>query len=142
VLGAERDILETYVTTGEVRIAFSDILDHGNASLNASAAAHCIGLQNPLAFWHAHDFFFQNMGQLGGANVAYFATVASDLGVDQTTFEGCYNNGTGHGAVTALDSARRQLGIFNRPTLDINGQFVLGAQPFATFSQVIESMLP
>ena len=142
MLGAERDILDNYVATGEVKIAFSNMLDHGNASLNASAAAHCVGLQDPLAFWHVHDFFFLHLDELWTADRAYFVNAATNMGVDQTTFETCYDGGTGHGVVIALDSERRQLGILNRPTLDVNGQLIFGAQPFSTFVQLIEGMLP
>ena len=87
------------------------------------------------------DDFFANQGDLFRADRSYFVDAAVALGLDQATFEECYDSGTGHFAVTELDSARRQLGIFNRPTFDINGQLLVGSQPFSVFAQFIDAAL-
>jgi hypothetical protein len=44
--------------------------------------------------------------------------------------------------VEQLDGARRDAGIFNRPTIDINGERLIGAQPYETFAALIENSLP
>jgi len=142
VLGAEPEIVNNYVDQGLVRIVYWPMLDHGNASLNAHAAADCIGRQNVDAFWEAHDDFYVNQGELWQANREYFVQKAVGAGVDQATFEACYDSGTGHATVTELDSIRRGLDVFNRPTFDINGQLLIGSQPYGVFAQFFEAALP
>jgi protein-disulfide isomerase len=141
VIGPEPQIIDTYVNSGQVRIVFWPMLDHGNASLNAHAAADCIGRQNVDAFWQVHDQFFANQGDLWQADRDYFINAASSVGVDQIAFEECFDNGTGHITVTELDSIRRGNDVFNRPTFDINGQLLIGSQPFDVFAQFIEAAL-
>ncbi len=142
MLGSEPEIISNYVNSGEVKLVFWPMLDHGNHSLNAHAAAECIGRQSVDAFWDVHDHFFENQSELWGADRSYFIEVAEGVGVDQTAFAACYDNGIGHEAVPELDKIRRDLGILSRPTFDINGTYIIGAQPFIFFSEYIESILP
>lgn len=142
MLGAEKEIVSNYVAGNQVRIVFWPMLDHGNASLNAHAAADCIGRQDVDAFWEVHDQFFLNQGELWQADRDYFIAAAIAAGVDQAEFEACYDSGDGHAMVTELDSIRRSMGVFNRPSFDINGQLLVGSQPFEVFSQFFESILP
>ena len=138
MLGAEPEIIANYVDQGLVRLVFWPMLDHGNASLNAHAAADCVGRQSADAFWVVHDQFFTNQDDLWQADRDYFVAAAVATGVDQATFEECFDSGTGHATVTELDSIRRGLGVFNRPTFDINGRLLIGSQPFSVFSDYIE----
>ncbi|MCI0396247.1 MAG: DsbA family protein [Chloroflexi bacterium] len=141
MLGTEPEIVESYVNGGQVRLVFWPVLDHGNASLDSHAAADCIGRQSADAFWQIHDQFFANQNELWQADREYYVNAAVAVGVDQAAFEECYDGGTGHATVTELDSIRRERGIFNRPTFDVNGQLFFGAQPFETFAQFIEAAL-
>lgn len=141
MLGAEREIVANQIANGQVRLVFWPMLDHGNASLNAHAAADCIGRQSADAFWQVHDHFFANQGDLWRADRDYFVTTAVAAGVDQVEFETCYDSGTGHAAVIELDSIRRDLGIFNRPTFDINGQLLVGSQPYEVFNSYFEAAM-
>jgi protein-disulfide isomerase len=141
VLGAERQIIANYVETGKVKIVFWPMLDFGNASHNAHAAADCAGRQNATAFWLLHDEFFEKQHELWQANRDYFVNAAVRVGLDQETFAACYDNRTGHDAVSQLDAIRRQRGIFNRPTIDINGHIVVGNQRYENFAQLIDTLL-
>jgi protein-disulfide isomerase len=133
VLGAEKEIIPNYVDTGQVRIVYWPMLDHGQASINAHAAADCIGRQDIDAFWQVHDQFYENQGELFGADREYFVRAAADAGLDQAIFAACYDSGEAHARVSALDEKRREVGIFNRPSFDINGQLLVGSQPFSAF---------
>jgi protein-disulfide isomerase len=139
VLGAEQEIVANQIESGQVRIVFWPMLDHGNASLNAHAAADCIGRQSADAFWQVHDHFFRNQRDLWQAQRDYFVATAIDMGVDQFEFQACYDSGLGHATVTELDSIRRGLGIFNRPSFDINGQLLIGDQPYDVFVRYFEA---
>jgi 2-hydroxychromene-2-carboxylate isomerase len=93
------------------------------------------------AFWEIHDRFYANQGELWSADRDYFVNAALSVGVDQAQFESCYDGGDGHFTVTQLDGIRRERGIFNRPTFEIDGQFLLGSQRFATFMGFIDAFL-
>ena len=142
MLGAEKQIVETYVPTGQVKVEFWPMLDLGPNSLNAAAAAYCAGFQNPMAFWELHDEFFANQGQVFRADRAYFINAAAAVDVDQAAFVACYDGGEAHALVSEHDSARRRANISIRPTIDVNGQLLFGAQPFAAFAQAIQAALP
>lgn len=142
MLGAEQQIVDTFVPTGQVKVEFSPILDLGTNSLNAAAAAYCAGFQDPLAFWALHDAFFADQGSVYRADRDYFVNAAASVGVDQAAFASCYDSGEAHDLVTQHDDARRRQNIAIRPTIDINGQLLFGAQPFEAFEQVIRAALP
>ena len=136
MLGAEREIKANEVAAGQVRLVFWPILDLGPNSLNAATTATCAGEQDPAAFWAAHDTLFENQGDLYGADRQYFVDVAAALGLDGAAGEAVREQ------LTALDAARREAGIFNRPTFDLNGQRLIGAQPYDTFAAAIATLLP
>jgi protein-disulfide isomerase len=135
VLGAEKEIIPNYVDTGQVRIVYWPMLDHGQGSINAHAAAECVGRQDVDAFWEIHDQFYANQGELFRAGRDYFVNVAVNAGLDQAAFETCYDSGEAHAQVSELDAARRDLGIFSRPTFHINGQALVGSQPYSVYEQ-------
>lgn len=135
MLGAEKEIIPNYVETGQVRIVYWPMLDHGQASINAHAAADCIGRQDVDIFWEIHDQFYEDQGQLFRADRNYFVQAAANVGLDQAAFEACYDSGEAHARVSELDNQRRELGIFSRPSFDINGQLLVGSQPFNVFEQ-------
>lgn len=141
MLGAEPEILSKYVDQGLVRLVFWPMLDHGQASLNAHAAADCVGRQDVDAFWHIHDRFYRNQEELWGADLDYFMNAISSTGIDQAEFESCFESGIAHETVAQLDKIRRDEGIFNRPSFLINGQLLVGSQPFGVFEQYIEAAL-
>jgi protein-disulfide isomerase len=118
------------------------MLDHGDASLNAHAAADCVGRQDVDAFWQIHDRFYRNQEELWGADREYFVNVAGAVGINQAEFETCFDSGIAHDNVTRLDGIRRDEGIFSRPSFLINGQLLVGSQPFSVFEEYIEAVLP
>ena len=135
MLGAEKEIIPNYVDSGQVRIVYWPMLDHGSASINAHAAADCVGRQDVDAFWQVHDDFYENQGQLFRADRAYFVDAAVNAGLDQAAFEACYDSGEAHARVSALDDRRRELGLFSRPSFHINGQLLVGSQPFSVYEE-------
>ena len=143
MLGTEPQIVSEYVNTGQVRLIFVPMIDHGPPSQNTYAAAHCAGRQDPSAFWTMHDYLFSlEFSDLRNADQAFYADAATSFGLDRATFESCYAGGEGHVAATDLDNLRKQQGIFNRPTFDINGQFLFGYQNFSVFQDAFAALLP
>jgi len=142
VLGAEPELVSNYVNTGQVKLVFWPMLDHGSHSLNAHAAADCIGRQSVDAFWEVHDEFFGNQRELWGAERSFFVDMAVAAGADRFAFEACFDSRQGHESVVELDKIRRNLGVLNRPTFDINGTYIIGSQPYVFLSEYIDSILP
>jgi len=60
------------------------------------------------------------------------------LGLDTATFSDCLESGKYTQVVQSETAAGQQLGIQSTPTFLVNGQPVVGAQPFEVFSQIIE----
>lgn len=142
MLGAERDLIANEVAAGQARLVFWPMLDLGPNSLNAAATAFCAGEQDPAAFWAAHDTLFENQRDVYGADRQYFVDVAAGLGLEATAFAACYDGAAVRDQIAALDAARREAGIFNRPTFDLNGQRLIGAQPYQAFAAAIDALLP
>lgn len=142
MLGAGRQIVDTYVAGGQVKVVFWPIADYGQTSINAAASAYCAGRQDPDAYWRLHDILFEQFQETYSGDRDYFIQAAVAAGADQTTFAACYDSGEGHTIVTTLDQIRLDKGINRRPTFDVNGNLLFGAPPFETFDQLIQAALP
>lgn len=141
MLGAEPQLIENYVNTGQIKIIFWHVLDHAEASLNSHAAADCIGQQSVDAYWTIHDQFFAEQGELWNADRDYFVAAAEAVGVDGAIFGECYDNGIGQANVTRLDAIRRDQGILTRPSFAINDTMLFGAQRYEVYVEAIEAEL-
>jgi protein-disulfide isomerase len=141
VLGTEPKLIADYVETGQVRIIFWPVLNHGEPSAASTTAAECIGQQDPALFWAAHGVLFEKQDELWSAGRDYYASLAESLGADRDAFEACYDDGSGLAQVTTLDELRKERGIFGQPTFDINGQVFAGLQSYELFQAVIDAAL-
>ncbi len=103
----------------------------------AGQAAECAGDQGQ--FWPMHDVLFREQSQLYGSNVGeVIKGLAAQLPLDAAQFNTCLDEQRYADKIKQLDQQRRELGIRTRPTLDVNGQLIVGAQPFGVFQQVLE----
>ncbi len=66
---------------------------------------------------------------------------AEALGLDQETFDQCLDSGKYTAVVQQEIELSRQLGVQSTPVFLINGVQIIGAQPYESFEQVIESLL-
>lgn len=140
MVGTEPEIKENYVKSGQVKLVFNPMLDHGNYSLQTHQAAECAAEQGK--FWAMHDVIFERQRELYGANVQEtLKGMAAELGLDPQQFNTCLDEQRYAGLVQNQDARRRELGIRTRPTFDINGQLLVGAQRFDAFKGVIDPML-
>jgi protein-disulfide isomerase len=137
-------ILEEYVETGKVRYTVKDMaLSFHSKAKPAAYATRCAGEQD--RYWEMHEkiFTFQNQWSYSDDVQAQFTEYATDLGLDTAEFTTCYANAPEqYDAQIDADLAEANLlGISGTPSFTINGQVIVGAQPFETFQQVIESGL-
>jgi protein-disulfide isomerase len=137
----EPQIYDQYVKTGKVRLGYIHFTFLGDESQWAAEASECANDQN--AFWEYHDYLFahqssENLGAFSKENLKKFA-VALNLNTEQ--FNRCLDSGHYTDVVKSQTAMGQNLGVSSTPTLVINGKVLLGAQPFETFQQVIDSDL-
>jgi protein-disulfide isomerase len=121
---------------GKIRFVYRDYPITSQESFVAAQAAHCAGEQD--AFWAFHDALFSGGRGLGRS--AYQA-YAQALGLDATALMTCLDSEEYAEQVQADARYAAGLGISGTPTFFINGIPLVGAQPIARFTQVIEAEL-
>lgn len=130
------DLLREY--EGSIRYV---ILNLPIASLHpfaqqAGEAAECAHDQG--RFWEYHDLLFQNQGALDRLSLK---TYAREIELDMEVFNTCLDSGAKTQLV--LDDIQDALsyGVSATPTFFINGQPLIGAQPFDVFQAEIDAAL-
>lgn len=85
---------------------------------------------------------FERQRELYGGDIReVIKQMAAELELDTQQFNNCIDDQRYVELVQSQDQRRRELGIRTRPTFDINGQLVVGAQPFDAFQSTIEPLL-
>lgn len=140
MVGTEPKIRENYIKTGQAKLVLNPILDYGDRSLQAYQAAECAAEQGK--FWALHDIMFERQQELYSGDIReVIKQMAAELKLDPQAFNSCIDEQRYADLVQSQDQHRRDLGVRTRPTFDINGQLVVGAQPFDVFQNVIEPLL-
>lgn len=140
MLGTEPQIEQSYVKSGQVKLVFNPMIDLGEGSRQAHQAAACAGEQGK--FWPMHDLLFENQGALYSGDVREVSKgLAAQLSLDTDQFNSCVDEERTADLVQSQEDRRRQLGIRTRPTFDVNGQLIVGGQPFEVFQAAIEPLL-
>ncbi len=80
----------------------------------------------------------ENRGAYAKANLKRFA---AELGLDQARFGACLDSDKYLAKVRAETKAGKDQGVTGTPTFFINGQRLVGAQPYEQFVQVINVFL-
>ena len=134
---------EQYIATGKVRFVYKDFpIDsiHAQARL-ASEAAECAGAQD--AYWPMHDRLFVGKDEWADnpADATVFKAYAAELGLDSAAFDNCLDSGVYSDEVQVDLEEGQRAGVTGTPTFFINGQMLVGAQPFEVLAQAIENAL-
>lgn len=134
---AGRRIHEEYVETGVVRVGYYNLAFLSPESQFAAEASECAADQE--AFWEYHDLLFERLP--GGVSFSKdnLKQFAAELGLDTAAFNDCLDSGKYEATVRNQTAAAGSIGVQSTPTFLINGQPVVGAQPFEVFQQVIEA---
>lgn len=133
-------IIEDYITKGKVKYVFRIFPPYelGQAVLCANEQAR---------FLEYHTYLFANIDNLESADD--LKIFARDSGLDEEKFNECYDSGKykkraeewykqGISDMTKAKISQEQRGT---PVFFINGEPILGAQPYAKFVEVIEAKL-
>ncbi len=123
---------------GKVRLVYKQfpLSFHPNAQ-KAAEASECASEQGK--FWEYHDKLFEN--QSSGFSVDKFKQWANELSLDDAQFNSCLDSGKYAQKVQADAQEGQQKGVTGTPATFVNGQLVVGAQPYETFKQAIDGLL-
>jgi len=132
---------EQYMQSGKVRFAYFNFAFLGPESNWAAEAAECAADQDK--FWEYHDKLYdsqsgENQGAFNKDNLKKFA---EELGLDTSAFNECLDSGKYTQLIQDESSLASSIGVRSTPTFLINGQAVVGAQPYEIFQQTIDSLL-
>ena len=115
---------------------------HPNAE-KAAEAAECANEQNQ--FWNFHDQLFQNQDTWAPMAAAdaenSFVDYATQLGMDPDQFRSCIDTDKYKKVVDDDEAAGTKVQVDGTPAFFINGNRLVGAQPFSEFQKVIDAEL-
>jgi protein-disulfide isomerase len=139
-------IHQNYIQTGKVNLVFVDLAFLGRDSAKAAQAAYCAEEQGK--FWEYHDLLYQLQQGIddGWANSERLKAFAFSLGLDPEIFNSCLDSGKFSKRVQYNTGEAKKHGANATPTFIIAGpdgkqQKLVGAQPYAVFKNVIDSMI-
>jgi protein-disulfide isomerase len=133
-------ILEEY--GDEIRYIFRDypLPFHPHAQKMAEVA-RCAGDQGK--YWEMHDLLFAKRDVWANKQDASTEIISyvQQLGLDMDEFNSCLNSGKYTQAVKDDLALGQAVGVQGTPTFFINGQRLVGAQPFGAFKAIIDTEL-
>jgi protein-disulfide isomerase len=123
---------------GRVKLAYRDfpLRQIHPLAQGAAEASRCATEQGK--FWEYHDVLIANPTKLAAANLPEHAR---SVGLDMAKFDACVASGKYRGQIEQDLQEGTRLGITGTPAIFINGIFMGGSQPAATFEKVIEDEL-
>lgn len=107
-------------------------------------AAECADDQNK--YWEMHDKIFEEQDKLGQGTISAYGVNdikkwAEELGLNDSEFNQCLDSGKYAAEVKKDFEDGSRAGANGTPTIFINGQVVVGAQPFESFKAIIDEEL-
>ncbi|MBI5225307.1 DsbA family protein [Candidatus Micrarchaeota archaeon] len=129
-------ILKDWVDTGKAKLYYKHFplsQIHPNAE-KAAEASECAKDQGK--FWEMHDKMFQNGNALSVDDLKRYA---ADLKLDTAKFNTCLDGGSKASIVAEQLQEGIGAGVTGTPSFFINGQNIVGAQPYSVFQQVLQS---
>lgn len=147
-------LVKEYVDKGKVKIAYRDfpLSFHDSMATKEAVAANCAKEQGgDKKYFEFHNEIFKRTTSNGnGLNDDKIQTIAKDLGLNTSKFTSCLSNKAMEDEVKKDIADGTSAGASGTPTFvigkttsngEINGDLVVGAQPFAAFQAVIDPML-
>jgi protein-disulfide isomerase len=131
---------QLYINTGQVRLVYRHFAILGPESDYAAAAAECAAEQGQ--FWAYHDQIFADQAATRSTLTHdQLLNLAQKTGLPPLPFSDCLLSGRYTNQVRRDMGAARALSLKSTPSFLINDIFIIGAQPFEVFQQVIEEQL-
>jgi len=147
-------IVKNYVDTGKVKIVYRDfpLGFHDPLATTEAMSAECARKQGgDEIYFKFHDAIFLKTNSNGnGLVVDDLYKIATDLGLNATDVKNCVESKEFEAEVKADFAYGSSVGISGTPSFyigkstegtTIKGELVVGAQPYATFQQLIDKYL-
>ena len=137
----EPTLISDYVKSGKVAFYWRDYAFLGQESTWAAEAARCANDQGK--FWDFHNYLYEHQGQenSGTFNKDKLEGFAADMGLDTASFNSCLESDKYAKAVSADQADGQKAGVSGTPTVFVNGQSIVGAQPVTAFKTIIDQEL-
>jgi len=137
----EPALRKDYIDPGKVSLVYKHATFLGQESVWAAEASECAADQG--RFWDFHDLLFsrqqgENQGAFTKDKLMGFA---QELKLDMTKFQPCLQNDETLSRVQADTQEGQAAGVRGTPTFFINGQTLVGAQPYQSFQAAIDKLL-
>lgn len=135
---------EEYINTGKAVLYYRHYPLNFHPMAQATAeAAECANDQSK--FWEMHDKIFEEQAAQGTGTIEYteedIKTWAGEIGFNQEEFNSCLDSGKYTEKVQTDFDEGTTAGVDGTPSFFINGERLVGAQPFEAFEAVIDKKL-
>lgn len=135
-------VIQNYVKTGKVRVAFLNFpLSMHRNSRRAAEAAMCASVQQH--FWPMHDALFatqEQWGEMPDPSPVY-DSLARAAGVNEPAWKKCVDTHATLSLIEADYDRAQRSGVHSTPTFFIGSAVIEGAQPYAEFRDTIDAVL-
>lgn len=146
-LNTKPAIMENYIESGKANLIFVDFAFLGRDSAKAAQASYCA--QDQQSYWKYHNKLYSAQHPKidgGWANTKNLKSFASILELDTELFDQCMDSGKYSDRVQFNIKEAKRIGANATPTFVILGpgnaeEKLVGAQPFSSFKQVLDSMI-
>ncbi len=144
----EPQLRADYINTGKVKMVYRNFQFLGQESVAAGEAAECAADQNK--FWDYRDALYvakvKDASTGGSENDGFFRRaellkLAQQVGLDIPGFTTCIDSNKYANQVEKDKNDALAIGVNSTPTSYVNGQQILGAQPYSAFKTVIDLAL-
>ena len=120
-----------------MRIVFKHLpLSFHSKAQGAAEASEAAGLQGK--FWEMHDKIFAEQRAMSDSK---YLEYAEGLGLDMVKFKADLKSPAVQQRISQDKAEAAKLGVTGTPGFFINGRFLSGAKPFASFKAVIDKEL-
>src|SRR3989344_5143921 len=149
-----QELVKKYIETGKVKLVFKDfpLSFHDPMATKEAVAANCAREQGgDKKYFEFHDEIFKRTVSNGnGLDDAKIKTIATDIRLNISSFNICLSNKAMEDEVkkdiadgTAAGASGTPTFLIGKTTKDgkVEGDLVVGAQPFAAFQAVIDPLL-
>ena len=147
------ELKKAYIDTGKVKLVYRDypLSFHANAEKEAEAAECTRSQSNDATYFKFHDQIFTKT-TAGGTGLALteLPVIAKSLGLNVNQFQQCLDSGKFKDEVAKDIADGSAAGVSGTPSWiigssnkdgQIEGQLIVGAQPFSAFKVIIDEKL-
>ncbi len=148
------DLKKDYIDTGKVKLVFRDLplSFHEPMATKEAVAANCAREQgDDSTYYKFHDEMFKKTTSNGtGLDDAKVNAIAEGLGLNISNFKSCYESQKYKDEVAKDMADAGKIGASGTPSFvvgnstdngEIEGQLIVGAQPYAAFKTIIDEKL-